>query len=487
MKRLFLALTMLMLVTASLVFAQATPIPGLTRYTLANGLELYVLENHQVPLSRIQITFRCGALTQTPQTAGLFHLYEHMLFKGNARYATERDFSAAMTALGVSEWNGGTSSEYVTYYFTVPSDRTEQGLDFWAQAVRSPLFDEAEFAIEVDVVVNEINGYNNEPDWINSAAVDRALFPNFPWRRDVGGSEEILRAATVQNMRDIQTRYYIPNNGAIFVAGDVDPTEVLAMVERLYGDWQKGNDPWTPRMPAQATPFGPRPVYLVYPDESLPEGIANVDLRMRGPDVMDDPEATYAADVWGSLVASPNGQYRNNLMRNVAGMYHKNYISAYYYTQRDGGLVSFGTYFRTDATNNPLTAFAMQRYVPGVMAEVRRIVNEPNYFSAEESAVVKNIMEDGNILSLEKPEAFIESFSFWWAVATADYYFGYVPNMQQIEHADIAAFLQQYVLDNVAIVSIRANPADVEADLANLQAAGFTVVTTENAFWWRNR
>ena len=110
MKRLIAIAAALLIAIAVPAFSEGTPIPGLHRYRLDNGLELFVLENHAVPLTRVQITFRCGSITQAPETAGLFHLYEHMLFKGNSKYRTETEFSAAMTDLGVAEWNGGTSS-----------------------------------------------------------------------------------------------------------------------------------------------------------------------------------------------------------------------------------------------------------------------------------------------------------------------------------------------------------------------------------------
>ena len=88
---------LIILMLISPVFAESTPVPGLSFFKLDNGLELFVLENHAVPLTRIQVTFRCGALTQTPETCGIFHLYEHMLFKGNKKYQTETQFAAAMS------------------------------------------------------------------------------------------------------------------------------------------------------------------------------------------------------------------------------------------------------------------------------------------------------------------------------------------------------------------------------------------------------
>ena len=107
MQRVFPVLAFLLLIVGGAV-AQTPPLPpGLSTKTLSNGLEVFVFRNTNVPLATVQITFRAGAVGQTPDTAGLFHLYEHMLFKGNDVYADEAALNAAMTELGVSGWNGG--------------------------------------------------------------------------------------------------------------------------------------------------------------------------------------------------------------------------------------------------------------------------------------------------------------------------------------------------------------------------------------------
>ncbi len=484
MKRSFIMALAFVALAIPLAFADGTPIAGLSRFKLDNGLELFVLENHAVPLTRIQITFRCGSITQTPDTAGLFHLYEHLLFKGNSTYRTETEFSAAMTDLGVAEWNGGTSTEYVTYYFTVPSDRTSQGLQFWSHAVREPLFDPAELEVEKDVVVNEINGRNTDPDTVFSSAVDKLLFGKYPWRRDIGGYEKTIRAATVDVMRSIQSSYYIPNNAAIFVGGDVKPEAVLAMVKEWFGTWKKGADPWKTPAPAHPTPGVKETTYLAYPDESLPAGVAYVEMRFRGPDVISDPVSTYAADVWGYLMQNPDGRFKTAIFDKVPALYDKDYTSAYYYTQRDGGQIMFSTYVMSDASA-PLADRAKTYFRGAVLTDqIPAMIKDASYFSASEFQVVKQKMEDEQILSLETPEKFIETLSFWWSVASSDYFFGYVPAMKKVTHKDIAAFLTSYVSRNLEVVSIRMNPKDYANESAGLLAAGFSTVTSENAFWW---
>ena len=93
------------------------------------ALEVIVAENHAVPLATICVAFRCGAMAQSPENAGLFHLYEHMLFTANEKYPNQaRPSPGRLTSMGVANWNGGDRRRNtVNYYITVPSDKPGGG------------------------------------------------------------------------------------------------------------------------------------------------------------------------------------------------------------------------------------------------------------------------------------------------------------------------------------------------------------------------
>jgi zinc protease len=461
-------------------FAQTGDVTGLAKSVLPNGMEVFVLENHVVPLVRIQITFRCGGITQTPDTVGLFHLYEHMLFKGNRTFKNQSDFQAAMKELGVASWNGGTSTESVSYYFTVPADKLEKGISFWAEAVRYPLLDEAELETEKRVVINEIVGYINDPGNIKSSGEDKALFWKYPWRKDVGGYEKAIMNASVGLMRDIQDRYYIPNNAALFVGGDVDPKAALAIVEKYFGDWQKRADPWSAPLPPQA-PL-PKDVLLVYPDEQMYNGVAEVAVILRGPDVLDDTAATYAADVWGTLIADPNGKFKADIFAKVPGLYKKEYISGYYITQRDGGYIQFETYMLLSSGGATLSRAVSLRNV--FLEETAAMEKDPSYFGAADYTVLKTKLGDQRVLERETVDGFIGNLSFWWATASSDYYLGYTNTLARTGFAELAKYLADYIVGKNSVLSVRINPEDFKTEAAAAEKAGFTVLTKDNAYWW---
>jgi zinc protease len=467
------------ILAAAAAFA-AEPSPGFERRVLDNGLEVFVIENHVVPLARIQITFRCGALAQTPETAGVFHLYEHMLFKGNTVYRTQSDFQSAMKELGVSTWNGGTSTEYVTYFFTVPSDQLEKGIAFWANAVREPLLDAGELETEKDVVANEIKGTFGQPDDVFQSGVDRALFWQYPWRRDVSGSEKSIRAATAATLRALKDRFYVPNNAALFVGGDVTVDEVLAAVRKHFGDWRRSADPWA--APPPPHPGLAQDVRLVYADSQMYEGFAYAELAFRGPDVLADPASTYAADAWGKFLDDPNGRFKTAIFNKVPGLYKKEYIWAYYFTQRDGGMVSFSTYLQVSKSKP--TGQRVLELAAAIQQELTAMTRDPGYFTDHDYQVLKAKMLDERVLERETAGGLIGQLSFWWASSSTDYYLGYAGNLARTGQPQIVRWLQGWLIGKPSVAAVRLNPKDFSREKDADLKAGFGAITKDNAYWW---
>lgn len=191
------------------------------------------MENDSAPLAYIEIAVCAGAVTQTKENAGLFHLYEHMMFKGNAKYANQKEAYAALNKMGVSDWNGTTSIDRVNYFFTIPAKLVRDGLEYWSYAIRTPLIDAQELENEKSVVLSEIEGGMSEPGRIFGAGVFKTLFPDSPWKLDTSGSPQIIKNATKEQMIQIQKEYYVPQNAALFVGGAVKAADVYSLVKEI--------------------------------------------------------------------------------------------------------------------------------------------------------------------------------------------------------------------------------------------------------------
>ncbi len=441
-----------------LVFLLIFVCPGpellaLESYVLKNGLEVFVKEDHIVPLADIRLTFRAGAIVETPELNGLCHLYEHMLFKGNQLYRNQAEFKAALKRMGAGSWNGGTSTEYVTYYITIPSDKLAEGLKFWAYAVKTPLLDEEELVKEREVVHNEIAGKQSQPEYLLRKAFLHSLYPDYWFRRDVGGDLAVIDNATREQMNYIKENFYVPNNAALFVAGDITPGQVMDAVNKYYADWEPGQGfpELRPHKPL------PEPKWVAV-NNSPSQGLVDVTFTFRGPDTAIDTSSTYAADLWGQMVNDPQGKFKNNVHSAVPELHGgTRYINAGYFTQRDAGSTSFSFTLTVPEKDDLWNIIIRLRSV--VMNEIEHMA-EKGYFSAEALSSAKQEIENHDILSRETAAGLMANLSFWWASTSTEYYSTYLENIEKTSMDDVRAYVQKYLNRKFFLTSIWINKDD---------------------------
>ncbi len=492
MKKLFLlkkayALAAMCFVSALLLFAEEKPgktsVEHLYSYTLDNGLSVFVAENHSAPLVYIEVAVRAGAIAQTPENAGLFHLYEHMMFKGNPKYPNAQAMQTALKDMGVPNWNGTTSTDRVNYFITVPVDQLEKGLEFWSYAIREPLMNPKEFEDEKKVVISEIQGYFGQPSQQQWSYLYRTLFPEAPWTTDPCGSVEIVKNATVGQLREIQKKYYVPNNAAVFVGGDVSPEEAYRLVNKIYGSWKRGDDPWKDFTKGYAANPLSAPVYCVLPANEISPDIAQVSVYYHGPDGQFNIQDTYTADVLSRVLMDPAGPFVTTLVKNKKlSIPNSDYIGSGYQTSRSHGLLSFGGIMLNPA--NDLPGRAREFYETLTKKALPAVQKDKSLDSPKKRNLLLQALKDSNAYETESAEGLLSMLSYYWASATTDYYTSYSENMAKVQKKDFDSYLEEYVYSRNPVIAVSVNPAVYEQTKQEYEAAGFVVITAENAFWW---
>lgn len=453
-------------------FAESTPIENLYEYKLKNGLTLFVAENHNVPLTYIEIAVRCGAYTQSAENAGLFHLYEHMMFKGNSLYKDAASVNRALSDLGVSEWNGSTGLECVNYYFTVPSEMTEKGLEFWSAAIRSPKMDKNEFEAEKKVVISEINGNASDSSHILMEARTNLLFSDAPYTMTSSGTEDSVRAATLSQLKKIQKTYYIPNNAAVFVGGDVNPDEVYIMVEKIFGSWKKGKNPFAKGMVRHSENPFEKPVFKVMPYDKISNELAQILVEYRGPDAAYEIEDTYSIDILSNLIENPAGIFKNDLVNNpLLGIPDSNYVGGGYQTRKTCGVLSFYAML----VQPELDVAERARY----FAETLPKVLEKTAEEATENELKKVCarLEDDNIIQSQTAQGLLSTVRFWWTVCGEDYYYTYSEKMSQITNVQLIDFVNKYIEKKNPLVTVLVSPEVYEKTKNQFEKFGFEEIS----------
>src|SRR5678816_894042 len=165
-----------------------------------------------------------------------------MFFKANTTFPDPDDFVGRASQLG-AVFNGTTSEERVNYYLTVPADSAEGGMKFLAAALMQPSFRRDELEREREVVIGEYNQNESSPYFRFMNNMGQALWTSAWSRKNPLGERKVIQSTTPEKMRFIQQRYYVPNNTAIIITGDIANEKAFAMAASIFGGWKRGADP----------------------------------------------------------------------------------------------------------------------------------------------------------------------------------------------------------------------------------------------------
>lgn len=231
-------------VPATRMSAQIAP-PNIKyeKYTLANGLDVILSEDHRLPLVSTNIWYHVGPANELPGKTGFAHLFEHMMFEGSKHVQGNAHFRY-LEAAGASDINGTTDFDRTNYFETVPSNQLELAL--WLESDRMGYLpdrlDQASLTNQQDVVRNERRqSIENSPYGIVEEGLFHNLFPKgHPYYADVMGSHADIQAAKLEDVRNFFKLYYAPNNASLAIVGDFDPAQAKQLVEKYFGPLKRG-------------------------------------------------------------------------------------------------------------------------------------------------------------------------------------------------------------------------------------------------------
>lgn len=224
--------------------AAGTLVPVQT-FTLDNGLEVIFHIDRSDPVVAVVLAAHVGSARETPGRTGFAHLFEHLFFldSENLGYGGLDRLSAR---IGGSGANGSTSQDVTDYLQTVPNDALEKMI--WAEADKLGYFintvTDSVLEKEKQVVKNEKRQrVDNQPYGHTYGVLLSALYPSdHPYNWSVIGSLQDLDAATLEDVKAFYRRWYSPNNATLVLAGDFDPAQAKAWVEKYFGEIPRGPD-----------------------------------------------------------------------------------------------------------------------------------------------------------------------------------------------------------------------------------------------------
>lgn len=249
MRALTIALMSLLPMTAA---AQDTGTDQVSSYTLDNGLQLVVIEDHRAPVVTHMVWYRAGSADEPPGSSGVAHFLEHLLFKGTDTLAPG-EFSATVAKQGGND-NAFTSYDFTAYYQRIAADRLELMMRMESDRMVNLKLDEQNVATERDVIIEERNmRVENDAGALFREQLGAAQFLNHRYGTPVIGWKNEMPLLTLDDAKSFYSTYYATNDAIVVVAGDVVPEDVLALAQEYYGVI-----PANPDLPQRSRPQEPR-------------------------------------------------------------------------------------------------------------------------------------------------------------------------------------------------------------------------------------
>ncbi len=214
---------------------------NLLQTTLDNGLKVLIREGHTAPVASFWVWYRVGSRNEHLGITGISHWVEHMLFKGTERWPRGSVDQAVARAGGT--FNGMTWYDFTTYYETLPIERISLALDIESDRMGNATFDPKEVETERIVIISERQGSENSPTFRLSEAVSAVAYQVHPYRHETIGYMSDLQSMTRDDLYAHYRSYYTPNNAIIGVAGDFNAGEIERIIERYFGDLERGPEP----------------------------------------------------------------------------------------------------------------------------------------------------------------------------------------------------------------------------------------------------
>lgn len=236
-----------------------------TEHTLDNGLKVLIQVDKRAPIASVQIWYRVGSADEVRGMTGISHALEHMMFRGTPKYPND-SYSEQIAKNGGRD-NAFTTQDFTGYYANVDKSKVALCFELEADRMQHLTLDPALFQLEMKAVREERRLRTDDSP--KAGTFERFLasaHPNGPYHHPVIGWMEDLHYFTAEDLRAWYQRFYVPNNAILVVVGDVEPQEIMSLVQKYFGTIPK--KPLPILLPGKDVPaLGERRIKVEYPAE----------------------------------------------------------------------------------------------------------------------------------------------------------------------------------------------------------------------------
>lgn len=424
-------------------------------FTLQNGLQVVVIEDHRAPVVTQMIWYHVGSADEPMGHTGIAHFLEHLMFKGTSEHP-EGEFSKLVSKIGGEE-NAFTSYDYTAYYQSVASDYLETMMRFEADRMENLILTDEVVAPERNVIIEERRmRTDSNPDAMLAEEARATLFMNSPYRNPVIGWKQEMEQLSRDDAISFYKRFYTPNNATLIISGDVTAEKVRALASDIYG-----------KIPQRAE-IGPR-IRPQEPAKNTTRTVTMRDARVTEPsyqqmwvvpsyhNAKNEKEAE-ALDLLGEILG---GSPRSRLYQTLIV---KNGSAAAVGSGYSGGAVDDGVFYVYGMPRGEAGLADVQKQVAEQIADIRK-----NGVTQAELDQARNRFVKNMIFSLDNPSGLARIYGSSLAIGmTIDDVAQWPDRLKAVTTADIKSVAQHYLDPQKSVTSYLLPPEkDASAQPAN--------------------
>ena len=210
-------------------------------YDLSNGMHVILHQDNSAPVAFIATYYHVGAKDEQPDRTGMAHFFEHLLFEGT-KNIKRGEWDKIVSSAG-GNGNATTDDDRTYYYEQFPSNEVATGLWLESERLLHPVIEQVGVDTQNEVVKEEKRlRVDNQPYGKFLENVKKNIFKKHPYKGTTIGKMEHLDAATLDEFKAFNKKFYVPNNGTLVVAGDINKKEVKKMIQDYFGSIPRGAD-----------------------------------------------------------------------------------------------------------------------------------------------------------------------------------------------------------------------------------------------------
>lgn len=439
----------------------ALKLPSVQKRTLSNGLPVWIVEMHEVPMADVTLIVKSGSTSDPAGKFGVAHYTAAMLDEG-AGTRSALELADAIDFLGASL---GTTSSFdsSTVHLGTLVSKLDQALPLMADVALRPTFPQTDFERLRKERLTSLLQLRDDPSSLASAAFSRQLFgAAHRFGSPTLGTEAANTAMTVSDLKQFYTTHYQPQNAHLLVVGDVTPAGILPALERNFGSWKGAGPVARPSLPVVAQPAG-RHIYLI--DKP---GAAQSQIRLGLVGVARNTPDYFVLDILNTVLG---GSFTSRLNQNLREQHGYAYGASSSFSMRSTpGPFLAGAGVQTDKTAEALKEFFKELdgiHAPVPADELTRARNlEALQFPASFETTSEMASRLAELVVYNLPETFL-----------ADY----VPRILAVTSGDLERAAGRYLPTDKVVVVIVGDLSKIEQPVRSANVGPVTVLSAADA------